>query len=95
MTLDDLISKQASAGERYAAAVAEFRAAFVELAAIDAALDNGNSGHPEIVRSFGPLLPVNISLFAHPVFAPDVTVRLWPSEVHEKRDALVASFHQN
>jgi hypothetical protein len=95
MTLDDLISNQAKAGERYAAAVTEFHAAFVELAAIDAALDNGHSGHPEIVRSFGPLVPINLGLFAHPIFAPDVTVGLWSDEVREKRDALIASFDTN
>lgn len=95
MSTDELITAQATAGARYAAAIEELHAAFVDLAAIDAALDNGHSGNLEIVRSFGPLLPVNISLFAHPIFAPDVTVGLWPSEVNEKRDALIATFPQN
>jgi hypothetical protein len=95
MTLDELKDQQAKAGERYAAAIAELEAAFVDLAAIDAALDNGHSGHPEIVRSFGPLVPINLGLFAHPIFAPDVTVGLWSDEVREKRDALIASFNTN
>jgi hypothetical protein len=94
MTLDDLITNQTKAGERYAAAIAELHAAFIELAAIDATLDNGHSGHPDVVRSFGPLHP-NLGLFAHPVFAPDVTVGAWSDEVREKRDALIASFNTN
>ena len=94
MTLDELISTQAKAGERYAAAVAEFHAAFVDIAAIDAAFDNVHIGHGEIVRTFGPLHPNN-GLFAHPIHAPAVTVGLWSDEVREKRDAIIASFHQN
>jgi hypothetical protein len=92
MTTDELITYRNKAGERFAEAAREFRAAFMDLAAIDGALENGHSGHPEAVRTFGPISPVNLGLFAHPVFAPDVAIGLWSDEVREKRDALIATF---
>lgn len=91
MQLDDLITYRNKAGERYAEAIAELHAAFMDLAAVDGALANSHSGHPEVVRTFGPLHP-NLGLFAHPVFAPDVAIGLWSDEVREKRDALIATF---
>ena len=57
MTLAELISAQAKAGERYSAAIAELHAAFVDLAAIDGALANGNSGHVDYVRPSAPSCP--------------------------------------
>jgi hypothetical protein len=95
MTLDELISAQAKAGERYAAAVAELHSAFVDLAAIDGALANGNSGHGEFVHTFGPVMPQNAGLFAHPVYAPTDPTFCWHSEATAKRNALINEFNAN
>ncbi len=92
MTYDELISTQAKAGARYAAAVAELHSAFVELAAIDGALANKHSGHPEVIRTFGPVLPQNPGLFAHPIYAPVDPAFCWTEEAMAARNDLINNF---
>jgi hypothetical protein len=94
MTLDDLLSTQAKAGERYSTAIAELHAAFVDIAAIDGALANGNSGHGDYVPTFGPVMPQNAGLFAHPVYAPTDAAFCWHSEATAKRNALIHEFNR-
>jgi hypothetical protein len=55
------LEKRNAAGKRYAAAVSELRAAFVDLSALDRLLS---------APSFGP--PPDIVPLRHPTFAPDV-----------------------
>ena len=57
-----LVEKRNAAGDRYAAAVVELRAAFTDLAALDRLLST---------PSFGP--PPEIVPFRHPTFAPNVS----------------------
>jgi hypothetical protein len=93
MQTDELIATQAKAGKRYAAAVAELQEAFVDLAAIDGALANANSGWPHAVPTFGPVWPQNLGVFAHPIFAPIDPARCWTEEFKAARDALVNHFN--
>jgi hypothetical protein len=57
-----LTEKRNIAGDRYAAAVTEFRAAFTDLSALDRLLS---------APSFGP--PPETVPFRHPTFAPNVS----------------------
>ena len=91
MKTEELITSQAKAGERYAAAVAELHAAFVDLAAIDGALANRNSGHPHQVKTFGPILPQNLGVLAHPIYAPVDPSIDWKDHVVAARNALIAT----
>ena len=56
------LEKRNAAGKRYAAAVSELRAAFVDLSALDRLLS---------APSFGPA--PDVVPFRHPTFAPDVS----------------------
>jgi hypothetical protein len=78
--ISSLIAQRAAAGRRYAAAVAELRAAFIDLAALDSALVGKTS---DDVRTFGTY-PDVIAL-RHPVYAPDVGGHL-PSDATERRN---------
>ncbi len=80
MTISNLSSMRELAGQRYAAALQEFRAAFTDLAAIDAALVGKTT---EQIRSFGTF--PDVLHFRHPVFAPNVGGHL-PSEATELRN---------
>jgi hypothetical protein len=60
--MTDLVKKRDAAGKRYAAAVSELRAAFVNLSAVDRLLS---------APSFGP--PPDIVPLRHPSYAPDVS----------------------
>lgn len=92
MTLSELQAAQTTAGARYAAALDEFLAAFVDLAALDAALSNGNVNphRSDPVRSFGRI--VERHELAHPVFAPHETPRLVHDDVIAARDAYINRF---
>jgi hypothetical protein len=89
MTLEELRSSQAAAGARYTKAVEELHAAFVDIAAVDGALANGNSGYGDVVHTFGPVMPQNAGLFAHPVFAPIDPAFCWHVEATAKRNAII------
>jgi hypothetical protein len=91
MTVAQLLAARTTAGARYVAAVAELHAAFVDLAAIEGALANGNVDYSEDVITFGPALPQNISnLFAHPIYAPIDPLDDWSVEFKQARDAYIA-----
>jgi hypothetical protein len=94
MTLDALLSEQAKAGERYSAAIAELHSSFVDLAAIEGALANGNSGHGDYVPTFGPVMPQNAGLFGHPIYAPVDPAFCWHREATAKRNALIHEFNR-
>ena len=87
MTLEQLRSAHATAGARYAAALDEFLAAFVDLAAIDAALSNGNvdKHRSDPVRTFVRIIERHE--VAHPVFAPHDAPHLVHDAVIAARDA--------
>jgi hypothetical protein len=92
MKLDELLKTHAAAGARYTAATAELRAALIELAAIDAVLENDSSGHHERpVRTFFNV-PQNLGTLAHPKFAPADILRDWRDEIKARRDELLHSF---
>lgn len=57
-----LVQKRNAAGDRYAAALVELRAAFVDLSALDRLL---------AAPSFGP--PPEVVPFRHPTFAPAIS----------------------
>jgi hypothetical protein len=57
-----LTEKRNAAGDRYAAAVTELRAAFTDLSALDRLLN---------APSFGP--PPSVIELCHPIFAPNVS----------------------
>lgn len=76
-TLAELKAARQAAGERYAAAISELEAAYIELAAYDRALQNGNvnrlPGAPYDHRTFRgglDLLPIDIH---HPDFGSYTT----------------------
>jgi hypothetical protein len=74
MTLAELLAARATAGADYAAAVTALRAAIVELAAIDRALESGNSGLSGALRpvqTFNELGDTGgwARLLRHPVYA--------------------------
>lgn len=91
MPIEKLLSDQLVAGKRYAAAVAELKAAYIELAAIDAAMANANvnTSH-EVVPTFFDH-PDNIGPFAHPIFAPLEGIPSWRDAISERRDALITT----
>lgn len=78
MNLSELKSARATAGARYAAAVAELRESLVDLAALDAALTNGNVNPgfgPQ--RTYGlPKIPPHLQDFEHMEFAPNLGANL-------------------
>jgi hypothetical protein len=80
ISLADLLAKREAAGARYAAAVAEFREALVDLAALDGALKGKTV---DDIRSFGNF-PDVLSL-RHPVYAADESGHL-QSEATERRN---------
>lgn len=90
VALDELKSLQAKAGKRYASAVVELHVAYVDLAALDAAVANLDTS-PEPMRSFGPHLADNLGVFAHPAFAPLVSNPQWTSEIAAARDAYITA----
>jgi hypothetical protein len=88
MNLADLKNAHSIAGAEYAAAVERLKTAYIELAAIDVVLANGNVGHGEVVPTFGRL-PQNPDGFAHPKFAPIDHAVDWHRSIAKRRDALL------
>ncbi len=91
MTFSELKSARATAGVAYQSAVQQLRDAYIELAALDAALANGNVGHGEVVRTFGRL-PQNVDGFMHAEFAPIYPAIDWRDLIAARRDQLLKSF---
>ncbi len=90
MTFSELKSARASAGARYAVAVAELRDAYIELAALDFAWIAQNGGRQDFAPTFFHL-PQNAEHFAHPEFAPTDASKCWREEVKARRDVLLKS----
>jgi hypothetical protein len=83
--LTDMIAARATAGTRYLAAVQELRAAYVDLAAIDRALDNRNLGIQDAaqlpVRTFNGAVQEGVPFsLRHPIYAAD-SGDSWESDV--------------
>jgi len=77
------------AGARYAAAAAVFRSAYIALAALDAALENGHvDTGPEPIRTFFPTLQ-SAAMLRHPVYfqTPDDTC--WFEQINAARDVIL------
>lgn len=74
VNVTELLQRREIAGTRYAKALAELREARIDLAAIDATLESGNSGlptHDRPVRSFHGEADSIPDAWLHPVYAPD------------------------
>jgi hypothetical protein len=91
MKISDLRTSRDAAGQRYKAAAEEFREAFVELGALDAALANA-AGEPHF-KTFGEA-PNPWSL-AHPIFLNYDTygkhLTNWHDEIAARRDHYLAA----
>ncbi|MEW6630319.1 MAG: hypothetical protein AB1440_05575 [Pseudomonadota bacterium] len=91
MTPTELLESHAAAGARYAAALAELHAAFVDLAGIDMALENRNVpvGSVPVHSFFG--IPDSVPWpLRHPLFAPDAGPN-WQDEMRARGDELIAA----
>jgi hypothetical protein len=78
VNLSELKSARATAGARYAAALAELRESLVDLAALDAALANKNvnPGFLEHATYGLPKIPPHLAAFEHREFAPNLGANL-------------------
>ncbi len=88
MTFEELLKARTAAGERYRNVTKELHDSLIELAALDAVLDNSGAEHP--LRTFFDL-PQNLGVLAHPTFAPADTVTCWRDEIAARRDELIAA----
>lgn len=90
MTLAELKSARATAGSRYAAAVAELQSALVDLAALDAALTNRNVDPSAGEQRTFNLRKLHESLadLEHAEFAPSLRARL-ANQIAVARDAYI------
>jgi hypothetical protein len=90
MNLSAMQAARATAGSRYAAAVAELEASLVDLAALDAALSNHNipaGGEQRTLKK----LPESLAMLEHDEFAPSLRTRL-ADEVRVARDTYISGF---
>ncbi|HEY8126220.1 MAG TPA: hypothetical protein VIF88_12480 [Methylocystis sp.] len=90
MTLADLLNAHVVAGSDYSDTIERLHASFVNLAAIEIVLQNGNvgfGGAPDL-RSFH-FLPQNAEHFGHPAFAPLDPSKCWRAEIMARRDYLL------
>jgi len=92
MKFEDLLDSHSAAGKRYTAATIELHDAFVELAALDEVLANGNVGHADAqnIRSFVNT-PQNLGSFQHPKFAPIDPAICWRDQIKSRRDEPIAA----
>lgn len=93
-TLAQLTSQRATAGARYAAAVAELRASMVDLAALDQVLANNviSPGNPSPAPTFTDPPDSLPWYLAHPVYAPRQPLPNWRDQTKAVRDAYLAAF---
>lgn len=70
MTTNNLSEMRSVAGARYAAAVAELWASYVDLSSIDAAINNGNIPVPPVATFRGDADRIPHE-FRHPAFYPE------------------------
>jgi hypothetical protein len=85
--ISDLRATRDAAGARFAAAVDELHQAFVDLAALDRTLANGNVG-AEQLQTLGH--PPDLWSLAHPKYAPYQAAN-WNDEIAAKRDRYIAA----
>jgi hypothetical protein len=83
----DLEAARDAAGARFRAAAEELHLAFVDLAALDHVLANGNIG-AEQLATLGH--PPDLSTLVHPVYAPFKPAN-WNDEIHAMRDHYTAA----
>lgn len=91
-TISEILAARTAAGARYAAAVTELRAAYVDLAGIDAALGNNTlaglpAGPVQTFRGDADRIPVE---FRHPVYSAEAGGSLIDARA-VKRDQIIAS----
>jgi hypothetical protein len=84
--ISDLRVSRDAAGARFRAAAEELHQAFVDLAALDQALANGNVGGEHLQTLGHPPDPWSL---AHPKFAPYQPVN-WNDEIQARRNAYIA-----
>lgn len=100
-TLAELIAHRATAVTAYSDALAAFKTAYVNLAALDATLANRNVGYGQPVATFaaapfGPSGPShvvgpNVFPFRHPVASPNFTAS-WDDEINAQLRTRLAAF---
>ncbi len=94
MNLKQLKAERAAAGAAYVKALAEFRSAFVRLAAVERTLTNRNINEGE-VRSFHPhrlRLEQALQSFQHWDFQPRILVTDWHEPIVEISDVQINGF---
>lgn len=94
MNATQIREQHAAAGARYAAAVAEMKAAFIDLAATDQAIMNSNVFGTDVPTFQGS---VDLDSLRHPVFAPNVTNepnRSWSPHVNAAIGPKVAEWRR-
>jgi hypothetical protein len=89
MTLPELIAARLTAGANYVTALNDFRAALVELAALDQALCNQRVGYAVSLPTFGEF-PDPIKM-RHPVYAPTFGGR-FADDVSARTEQIMAGF---
>lgn len=92
-TIAQLTTQRATAGARYAAAVAELHAALVDLAALDGVLNNAavTPAGSQPTPTFNDPPDSLPWPFCHPVYAPRTTLPNWREEVTTARAVYLAS----
>lgn len=93
MTVTELLAARATAGTAYATAAAALRSTMIELAAIDAALQNrGIAGDTHRIDSFNlGVRKVDPLTLTHPVYFPtEEPSEVWTHEIVARRDVLIA-----
>lgn len=94
VTLTDLLNSHSLAGARFRAAADELRAAFVELAALDATLRNpGINPHGTPVTF--EIDPQMLNEIRHPVFGPPDIKTDFKKQIETRRDELERAFFFN
>jgi hypothetical protein len=94
VNLKQLKAERAAAGAEYVKALAEFRNAFVRLAAVERTLTNRNVNDGEI-RSFHPhrlRLEQALQSFQHWDFQPGIFVNDWHEPIVVASDAQIDGF---
>ena len=91
-TLPELIAHRATAGARYAAAVAELKASYIDLDAIERALCSGKAAYTQSLAGFGGKRPwENIEQLQHTTYLPTVRGD-WESDIKTAVAAKIAAF---
>jgi hypothetical protein len=92
-TLSGLLTQRDTAGSRYAAAVSELQAAYVDLAAIDRVLASGNTKLCHPVPTFGSSSPEGVpEVLRHQVYAAGPGSARWEDLVKARVAQLIAGF---